>query len=219
MRRCEPSTLRVLPFTSIVVTTRPASPETLATFAPSTISTPSRRRRSTAIAESSGSSRPNTRRPSSTVTFAPSRRWACAISMPMGPPPTTIRCAGHSVFSKIFSLVKKGSLSRPGIGGTAAREPVATTKRRAVISLSAGDYRAAVLEAGMILDDGDAERLEAGNRIVGRDGGDDTVDMGMDGGEVDFRLCGRDAERGAGAHAVCLSGGGEQRLRRNAAGS
>jgi hypothetical protein len=32
-----------------------------------------------------------------TVTLAPSPLWACASSMPIGPPPMTIRCRGGSV--------------------------------------------------------------------------------------------------------------------------
>jgi hypothetical protein len=38
-----------------------------------------------------GSSLPSALAPSSTVTFEPRRRCACAISMPMGPPPMMIR--------------------------------------------------------------------------------------------------------------------------------
>jgi len=41
-----------------------------------------------------------------TVTLAPRRRWACAISIPIGPPPMTTRCSGFRSSSKIDSLVK-----------------------------------------------------------------------------------------------------------------
>ena len=37
---------------------------------------------------------------------APSRRWACANSIPIGPPPITIRCSGRSRLAKIVSLVR-----------------------------------------------------------------------------------------------------------------
>ena len=52
-----------------------------------------------------GSSLPNAFAPSITVTLHPSRTCACAISMPMGPPPMTIRCSGCSRRSKMSSLV------------------------------------------------------------------------------------------------------------------
>ena len=51
----------------------------------------------------------------------------------------TIRCSGRAARSNTVSLVRKGTPSppcsgaRPGIGGTAADEPVAITKRRALI--------------------------------------------------------------------------------------
>jgi hypothetical protein len=51
----------------------------------------------------------------------------------MGPPPITTRCVTAVLLSKIVSLVKYGASARPGIGGTAGEEPVAMTKRRAVI--------------------------------------------------------------------------------------
>ena len=69
----------------------------------------------------------------------------------------TIKCSGRTVFSKIDSLVKKGTPSSPGIGGTAARLPVATTKRRAWMLLAAGLDRLGVDEAAARLDDPAAE--------------------------------------------------------------
>jgi integrase len=54
----------------------------------------------------SGSSRPSARSASITVTALPSRRCACAISIPIGPPPSTIRCSGRVRRSKIVSLVR-----------------------------------------------------------------------------------------------------------------
>ena len=48
-----------------------------------------------------------------------------------GPPPITTSRSGCSARSNTVSLVRYGTPSRPGIGGTAGREPVASTKRRA----------------------------------------------------------------------------------------
>ncbi len=45
---------------------------------------------------------------SMSVTAAPRRRCAWAISQPIGPAPITMRCAGRTSFSKMVSLVKKG---------------------------------------------------------------------------------------------------------------
>jgi hypothetical protein len=44
-----------------------------------------------------------------------------------------MRWRGSSVLSNTVSLVKYGTRSSPGIGGTAALDPVAMTKRRARI--------------------------------------------------------------------------------------
>ena len=46
----------------------------------------------------------------------------------------TMRCLGRSRASNTVSLVRYGVWSRPGIGGADGTEPVATTKRRALIS-------------------------------------------------------------------------------------
>ena len=56
---------------------------------------PRRASRAASSATSSGSSRGSSGPASITVTAAPSRRCACASSMPIGPPPITIRCAGQ----------------------------------------------------------------------------------------------------------------------------
>ena len=72
-----------------------------------------------------------------TVTLQPSLACACAISMPIGPPPMMARWAGFSASAKIVSLVWNGTVSRPGTGGTAAREPVAMTKNLARTSCEA----------------------------------------------------------------------------------
>ena len=117
-----------------------------------------------------------------TVTSAPRRRWACAISMPMGPPPITIRCSGAAFRSKIVSLVRKGTSSRPGMGGWAARDPVASTKRRALIVVPPASTVSGAGEAGVGADDLDAEPLEPLHRVVGRYGGDDAVDVVVDAG-------------------------------------
>ncbi len=55
---------------------------------------------------SSGSSRGNSGPASITVTAAPSRRWAWASSMPIGPPPITTRCSGKTRLAKTVSLVR-----------------------------------------------------------------------------------------------------------------
>ncbi len=85
---------------------------------------------------SSGSSRGSNGPASITVTAAPSRRCAWANSMPTGPPPITTRCPGSTRLAKTVSLVKLGTVSMPGIGGTTGVEPVAITKRRGRISAS-----------------------------------------------------------------------------------
>ena len=102
-RRCEPSTASP-PF--VITRIAPAAPETSTTSAPSRIRTPSSRSAAITTAAASGSSLPSAFAPSITVTAQPSRRCACAISIPMGPPPMTMRCAGFSRRSKIVSFVK-----------------------------------------------------------------------------------------------------------------
>ena len=64
------------------------------------------------------------------VTALPNRANDWASSVPTGPPPITINRAGRSVSEKIDSLVSYGVSVRPGIGGRAARAPVAMIARR-----------------------------------------------------------------------------------------
>ena len=63
-----------------------------------------------------------------TTTSEPSRRKACAISVPSGPAPTTISRRGSSVSEKSVSFVRVSTRSRPSTGGIAATLPAATTK-------------------------------------------------------------------------------------------
>ena len=69
----------------------------------------------------------------------------------------------------------------------------------------------------MLLDDGDAERLETLHRIVRRDRRDDAVNMIVHRGEIDFRRCEADAEPAGAAGGLGRTGGGDQRLRRHTA--
>ena len=70
----------------------------------------------------------------------------------------------------------------------------------------------------MVLDDGDAEPLEAGDGIVWCNGRDHAVDVVVHFREIDLGLYRCDAKRLSRAHAIGLPGGGEQRFRRHAAG-
>ena len=111
--------------------------------------TPSRSRRWVSRSVSSGSSCAMSRSSTSTtVTSAPSRRKAWASSTPIGPPPMTTSDAGIVSRSNASACVKKPASSRPGIGGIAARVPVAMTnlrarKRRPPTSTSCGDTKRA----------------------------------------------------------------------------
>ena len=171
------------------------------------------------MAAHSGSSRASGCAASSTVTAAPSRRNACASSRPIGPAPITTRCSGRVVRSNTVSLVRCGVSASPGIGGSAGDEPVAITKRRALISICVADRDGAlVLEAGDALDHPHAEAAEALLRIVRRDRRDDVVHVTVDVAEGDVGAGRRHAEGprlrdGAGALA-----GGDQRFRRHATG-
>ena len=167
---------------------------------------------------SSGSSRGSSGPRSSTVTRAPSRRCACAISMPIGPPPITIRCSGSTRLAKTVSLVRYGSRSSPGIGGTAGREPVAITNRRGRISTSPARTVRGLGEPRLGAQHGDAEPFEPLGRIVGRDVGDHPLDAVADRGEIDLRRAHRSTPScGAAPPQIREPGRGEQRLRRHAA--
>mmetsp|Transcript_77458 Transcript_77458/g.171119 ORF Transcript_77458/g.171119 Transcript_77458/m.171119 type:complete len:222 (+) Transcript_77458:617-1282(+) len=67
---------------------------------------------------------------SNTVTSLPNLRKACAISREMGPAPSTMKRLGSAVRLNSVALVRKGVCSKPGIGGTFARPPVAMTALR-----------------------------------------------------------------------------------------
>jgi len=79
-------------------------------------------------------SRGSTRSPPTTrVTSPPSRRTACAISAPTGPPPSTSSRRGTARMPVTSRLVHSPSSSRsPGTGGMIESAPVATTTCRAV---------------------------------------------------------------------------------------
>ena len=90
------------------------------------ICTPSASSAADTTAAASTSSRGRTCAPACTsVTTLPKRANDWASSVPMGPPPITSNRAGRSVSEKIDSLVSYGVSARPGIGGRAARAPVA----------------------------------------------------------------------------------------------
>ena len=73
-----------------------------------------------------------------------------------------MRCSGQVLRSKIVSLVRNGVSASPGIGGIAGEEPVAMTKRRALISnLSPTATVAASCEARGAFDHLHAEAGEA----------------------------------------------------------
>ena len=65
------------------------------------------------------------------VTFEPKREKVCASSSPTGPPPTTSIDSRSSVSSRAETWSSQPVSSRPSIGGTAVRDPVATRTRSA----------------------------------------------------------------------------------------
>ena len=70
---------------------------------------------------------------STTDTSLPSRPKACAISQPIGPPPKTISRFGCSSIPHNVSELYQLHCSRPSMGGTNGRAPVARMIFRAVI--------------------------------------------------------------------------------------
>ena len=78
--------------------------------------------------------------------------------------------------------------------------------------------RAGVEEAGIGLDDLHAERLQAGDRVAGRQRRDDLLDAVVELACVDARRLGSDAEGRAGAHGLGVGGGRRQHARRHGAG-
>ena len=83
--------------------------------------------------------------------------------------------------------------------------------------MPAGDHRSGSGEAAVLLDDGDAERLETLHRIVRRDRGDDAVNMVVNRGVVDLGRCEAYAEPAGPAGGLGGAGRRDQRLGRDAA--
>ena len=94
------------------------------------------------------------------------------------------------------------------MGGAAGLDPVAMTKRRAVMRVSPAITSRAL--ANRAAHHGDPHSFKALLRIVRRDGCDDAVDMGFDTREINVRKLRANAECGAGACGVGLFAGGDQ---------
>jgi hypothetical protein len=92
--------------------------------------------------------------------------------------------------------------AKPGIGGTAGEEPVANHEASGTNAPPVRLDLAGSGEARLGLDHLDAEALEALNAVVGRDAGDDAVDVSVHLEEIDRGLVSVDAEATAGAHRV-----------------
>ena len=103
------------------------------------------------------------------------------------------------------------------MGGTAGEEPVAITKRRALMRWSPATTVSRRDELGGGPDHLDAEAGEPLHRVVGGDGGDDAVDVVVHALVADRRVGRHDAERRRGAHEVGAPRRGDQRLGGNAA--
>ncbi len=103
-------------------------------MADSTSSMPSPRRTSPSASPSGAGSRPSRWSAMSTITASPpSRRTACAISTPTGPPPRISSRRGTAVIAVASRLVQTPSSSRsPGIGGITGSAPLARTTWSAV---------------------------------------------------------------------------------------
>ena len=136
IRRSPPSIVSSPCGVAIVTATLSPARATFATLTPARTTTPSRANCSSTIAAHSGSSCASGAAASSTVTFAPSRRCACASSSPTAPAPITMRCSNGRLRSNTVSLVRYGVSARPSIGGIAGVEPVAITKRRALMAVA-----------------------------------------------------------------------------------
>ena len=212
--RCDPS--RRSPPSRI--TTGPAEPRsTRAIFVWLRRSTPSLFRRATTMAASSGSSLARKSATSSTVTRDPSRRWACAISRPIGPPPITIRWLGQGAVGEDRLIGEIARLGKPGNRRCRRPRPGRQNDAPAPDAMRPGLQFGAADEARLLLQDAHAELLEALDRIVGRDGGDHLGHVIHDAAEIDLGLDRRDAEGGAVALRLRGLGGGNQRLGRHAA--
>ena len=112
--------------------------ETESTNEPVVTATPSSAIVRSITAEASGSSFGNSRsEPSNIDTSLPKPANAMAISQPMAPPPMIPSRGGITTRSKSVSFVSTpATSSRPGIGGIAAREPVARTTESAESCMS-----------------------------------------------------------------------------------
>ena len=134
------------------------------------------------------------------------------------PAPMTSRCSGHSRRSNTVSLVRCGIPPRPGIGGRAG-DRAGGDHEPPRHHLDVTDHHgAAILEASGALDHAHAEAGEALLGIVRRDRRDDAMDVIMNLAEIDAQLLRVDAEVAAAAHGFGALGGGDERLRRHAAG-
>ena len=78
-------------------------------------------------------------------------------------------------------------------------------------------HRSRAGETAVLLDHGDAERLEPLHRIVRRDRGDDAVDVIVHRLEIDLRRAESDAEPAGAPRGLRHAGRRDQRLRRHAA--
>ena len=110
---------------------------------------------------------------SSTVTSEPSRRNACASSRPTAPAPMTMRWRGRSPISDSVSVVKCVVSARPEIAGSTGEEPVAMTKRRALMVDVVDRNGACIGEARRAFEDAHAKSDETFARSVRRERGDD----------------------------------------------
>ena len=94
---------------------------------------PSSAKTSASSAAASGSLAGTSRGPCcTTVTRTPNRANTCAISQPIGPPPTTTSEPGSSVSCTASRLVQYGVSASPSTGGTAGRVPGLSTTPRLV---------------------------------------------------------------------------------------
>ena len=103
------------------------------------------------------------------------------------------------------------------MGGTAGAEPVAMTKRRALMRVSPASHGVARDELGGGAYHLDAEAGEALRGVVGGDRGDDAVDVVVHALVAHRRVGRHDAERRAGAHQVGPAGRRDQGLGGHAA--
>ena len=136
---------------------------------PPRITTPSRASRSSTIAAHSGSSSASGAALSSTVTCGaePAKCLRQLEAGRAGADHDQMLRASREFESRVGGQIRRGS--RPGIGGSAGAEPVAMTKRRALISMSSpAATRRRVVEARRALDHAHAEAGDALLRFIRR---------------------------------------------------